>query len=313
MKNIFLPAFLIIAVIYLNAQNNSAKPVTAKSPVILKTLYDSASYAVGLSAGNFYKQQGITKLSTTLISKGIGDILSGKKPLCDDETANKVMNKYMSPARNEKEKSITNKSASILKTLDDSASYVVGLSVANFYKQQGIAKLNTSLISRSINDIQTGKKPLLSDQVANIVMNQYVRRLQEEKIKPVIDAGKKILAQNKLRPGVKTTASGLQYEVITEGNGAKPVIPDSITCHYKGTLMNGTEFDNSYARGQPITFSIIGVISGWTEGLQLMSIGSKYKFYIPYNLAYGLFDYGNIPGGSMLTFEVELLDIKKAH
>ncbi|HYM94739.1 MAG TPA: FKBP-type peptidyl-prolyl cis-trans isomerase, partial [Chitinophagaceae bacterium] len=95
------------------------------------------------------------------------------------------------------------------------------------------------------------------------------------------------------------------------GTGPKPLPSDSVTCNYVGTLINGQEFDNSYKRGEPITFGLHGVIPGWTEGLQLMSKGSKYKLYVPYNLAYGLFDYGSIPGGSTLIFEIELLDIKK--
>jgi FKBP-type peptidyl-prolyl cis-trans isomerase len=315
MKKIFLFALVFITITSLNSQNN---PVTVKQgagkPVsVLKTLNDSASYAVGLSVANFYKQQGITKLNTTLVSTAINDVLTGKKPLCDDETANKIMNRYMAGEREAIVKPTAGKPISILKTLNDSVSYVVGMSVANFYKQQGIPKLNAALVSRSINDIQAGKKPLCSNEMANVVMNRYMSKLQEEKAKPAIDAGKKFLAQNRLRPEVKTTSSGLQYEIITQGAGAKPVATDSVTCNYKGTLLNGTVFDDSYARGQPITFALNGVIRGWTEGLQLMNIGSKYKFYIPYTLGYGPFDYGNIPGGSTLTFEVELLDIKKAH
>jgi FKBP-type peptidyl-prolyl cis-trans isomerase len=198
-----------------------------------------------------------------------------------------------------------------LKTLNDSASYVIGLSVANFYKQQGITKMNASLVARAINDVLTGKQPLCSDQVANSVMNSYMTKIQSQKSKGAIDSGATFLAQNARKAGVKTTASGLQYEVITEGTGPKPSATDSVTCNYKGTLLNGTVFDNSYDRGEPITFALNRVIPGWTEGLQLMSIGSKYKFYIPYQLAYGASDYGPIPGGSTLTFEVELLNIKK--
>lgn len=204
------------------------------------------------------------------------------------------------------------KPALVLKNLTDSASYAVGLSVANFYKQQGVSKLNAAIVSQAINDILSGKKPLCDEGTANNIMNRYLNKQQEEKAKPVITEGQKFLAQNKLRPEVKTTASGLQYEILTEGTGPKPSRADSVVCHYKGTLLNGTEFDNSYNRGQPISFSVTGVIAGWTEGLQLMNEGSKYKFYVPYNLAYGAFDYGNIPGGSMLTFEVELLAVKKA-
>ena len=199
----------------------------------------------------------------------------------------------------------------VLKTVNDSASYAVGVSVANFYKQQGISKLNTTLVSKAINDIMSGKKALLDDATANNVMNSYMSRLQAEKSKPTIEMGQKFLAQNKLKPGVKTTASGLQYEVITEGTGIKPTAVDTFVAHYRGTYIDGKEFDASYNRGQPLTYPVTQVIPGWTEGLQLMSVGSKYKFYIPYNIAYGAFDYNGIPGGSMLIFELELLDVKK--
>jgi len=201
----------------------------------------------------------------------------------------------------------------LLKTLNDSASYAVGISVANFYKQQGLSKLNATIVSKAINDL-LGNKPLLFDDVtANNVMNKCLTEIQAEKSKPTIEAGQKYLAQNKVKPGIKITASGLQYEIIKEGGGQKPVAADSVTCHYRGTYIDGTGFDNSYDRGAPTTFSLNGVIRGWTEGLQLMSVGSKYKFYIPYTLGYGAFDYNGIPGGSALIFEIELLDVKKTN
>ena len=125
-----------------------------------------------------------------------------------------------------------------------------------------------------------------------------------------VESGEKFLAQNKSKPGVKTTASGLQYEVITEGKGKKPTAADTVEVNYKGTLIDGTEFDNSYKRGQSISFPLNGVIRGWTEALQLMPVGSKYKLYIPNQLGYGMNDTGPIPGGSVLVFEVELLNIK---
>lgn len=198
----------------------------------------------------------------------------------------------------------------VLKTLDDSASYAVGVSVANFYKEQGVNKLNTALVSRAINDILGGKTPLLDNNAANTVMNNYMSMLQQQKSKPNIEAGEAFLAKNKKRPEVKTTASGLQYEVLREGTGEKPTsAQDSVTCHYRGTFIDGKGFDNSYDHGQPITFSLSGVIPGWTEGLQLMTVGSKYKFYIPYTLGYGPYDFMAIPGGSCLVFEVELLNV----
>lgn len=198
-----------------------------------------------------------------------------------------------------------------LKTFQDSVSYAFGMSFANYYKSQGVKNISTAYLTKAVNDVFSGKKVLLNDEAANQVMNRYMFQLQGEKIKPAIDSGKAFLEANKKRPGIKTTASGLQYEVITEGTGEKPTINDSVTCHYRGTLINGLEVDNSYKRGQPITFSLRGVIPGWTEGLQLMPVGSKYKFYIPYNLAYGEFENGPIPGGSTLIFEVELLAVKK--
>lgn len=200
-----------------------------------------------------------------------------------------------------------------LKTLMDSASYVMGVSFTNFYKEQGITipNLNAAIVAKAITEALAGKPSMIDNATANIVMNKCLNMLQEEKIKPAIEEGKNFLAKNKLRPGVKTTASGLQYEVVREGTGQKPSAVDSVTCNYKGTYINGIEFDNSYSRGAPITFSLGGVIRGWTEGLQLMSVGSKYKLYVPYTLGYGAYDYNGIPGGSTLLFEIELLEVRK--
>jgi len=127
----------------------------------------------------------------------------------------------------------------------------------------------------------------------------------------MMDAGKKFLEDNAKKAGVKTTASGLQYKVITEGTGKKPKATETVTVHYRGTLIDGTEFDSSYKRGEPISFGLNRVIAGWTEGLQLMPTGSKYEFYIPYNLAYGERGAGGvIPPYAALIFEVELLGVK---
>jgi len=217
---------------------------------------------------------------------------------------------------NSKTKTTTQKTTSaapvqpILKTLEDSANYAIGMSIANFYKQQGLTKINSAIVSRAINDLMAGKSLMLSDAEANNCVNNYLNRMQVLKSKPNIIAGEQFLSSNKNKPGVITTASGLQYEVITQGNGPKPAITDTVVCHYKGTFLNGNVFDESYSKGQPIVFGLTGVIRGWTEALQLMPVGSKYKLYVPYQLAYGANDYYSIPGGSMLIFEVELLSIK---
>jgi len=197
-------------------------------------------------------------------------------------------------------------STPVLKTHNDSLSYAIGLSVANFYHQQGI-KLNTAIVSKACNDVLEKKKTLLTDDQANLLFMCH----SNPQICVNVKEGEKFLAQNKKNPNIKTTASGLQYEVIKAGTGVKPIATDTVVVNYKGTLTNGNEFDNSYKRGEPASFALNGVIRGWTEGLQLMPVGSKYKFYVPYQLAYGLNDMQAIPGGSVLVFEVELLDVKK--
>ncbi len=201
----------------------------------------------------------------------------------------------------------------VLKTTNDSISYVLGEIAAFNLVQQGLGeiKINNTVFMRALNDILGKKQTLLDDVTANVLLNNYMVKLQQEKCKPAIDEGNKFLAQNKLKPGIKTTASGLQYEVIAEGQGIKPAAVDTFVAHYRGTLLNGTEFDASYNRNQPLTLGVSQVIPGWTEGLQLMPVGSKYKFYIPYNLGYGVMGQGQIPGGALLIFEVELLDVKK--
>jgi len=195
-----------------------------------------------------------------------------------------------------------------LKTLEDSANYAMGLSVANFYKQQGVTKINSTLVTRGISDAMSGKPALLND--AQTVLMTYLDKQQMTKSKPNIDACNNFLAANKNKQGIVTTASGLQYEVITQGSGPKPTDKDTVVCNYKGTFLDGREFDNSYKRGTPIEFAVTRVIRGWTEVLQLMPAGSKYKVYVPYQLGYGNSDYNGIPGGSLLIFEIELLSVK---
>ncbi len=207
-------------------------------------------------------------------------------------------------------KKTTQPTASVLKTLGDSASYAIGVSVANFYKQQGMTNLNAAVVSKAINDVLTKKTPLLNESDANNAMMKYMGQAQQSKAKPNIEAGEKFLAANKAKPNVKTTPSGLQYEVLVQGNGPKPTVNDTVVCNYAGTLLNGTEFDNSYKRGEPISFPVTGVIKGWTEALQLMPVGSKYRLWIPQQLGYGTNEAGPIPAGSLLVFDVELLSIK---
>jgi FKBP-type peptidyl-prolyl cis-trans isomerase FklB len=289
-------------------------PKVTTPPQLLKTLNDSASYAIGLSIASFCKQQGITRPNTALVTRSCSDVLDNKPALMSDAVSNDVINKLLAAGKvvpNPATKPVNSKT--LLKTTIDSVSYAIGLNHASFFKQQGVTKLNIPLINKAVTDV-LGNKPLLfNDRTANAVMNKLLIQIEENKVKPTIDAGNTFLANNKKRPEIKVTPSGLQYEIITEGTGIKPTIADTFVCNYRGTLIDGTEFDASYNRGQPLVMPVTQVIRGWTEGLQLMAVGSKYKFYIPYNLGYGAF--GNppaIPGGAALIFEVELLDVKKS-
>jgi FKBP-type peptidyl-prolyl cis-trans isomerase len=190
----------------------------------------------------------------------------------------------------------------VLKNSNDSVSYAIGLMVANFYRQQGIKNLNTNLVSKACSDVYGNKQALLTEKDANLALMRYMNPALTKNI----EQGEQFLAANKKRAEVKTNPSGLQYEVLVQGQGPRPAITDTVTVNYVGTLVNGKEFD----KNNGITFALNGVIPGWTEALQLMPVGSKYKLYLPYQIAYGLNDNGPIPGGSVLVFEVELVSIK---
>lgn len=210
----------------------------------------------------------------------------------------------------------------VFKSQNDSLSYSIGMSLASFYKQQGITNINTTLLNRAINDIKAGKTLLTEEQMTACV-NNFLQKKQLEKMETsrkanagIIEAnhkaGEAFLAENKTKPGVVTTASGLQYQIIKEGTGPKPLPTDKVKCHYHGTLLDGTVFDSSVDRGEPIDFQVTGVIQGWVEALQLMPVGSKWKLFLPANLAYGDNAAGpKITPGSTLIFDVELLDIVK--
>lgn len=199
-----------------------------------------------------------------------------------------------------------------LKTANDSISYAFGISLGQYMKSQNIDNINYAMLNKAIESSIKGTPTLMDANQANHVMG----RLAESKTKAAaageIAKGRAFLEQNKNKPGIIQTASGLQYEIITKGTGEVPKKTDTVIAHYAGSLLSGKEFDNSYKRGEPLTIPVSGVIPGWTEALQLMPVGSKWKLYIPSSLGYG--DYGagqDIPGGATLVFEVELVGIKK--
>ena len=193
----------------------------------------------------------------------------------------------------------------------DKISYALGLSMGQNLMGSGVTSLNYQDLAQGIEDVLTKQQPKITYQEAQQVLGQFFQEL-EAKIAGAAKAdGEKFLAENKKREGVQVTASGLQYEVLEATIGQKPKATDTVKVHYEGTLIDGTVFDSSYERGEPIEFPLNGVIKGWTEGLQLMSVGSKYKFFIPYQLAYGERGAGQqIPPYAALIFTVELLGIE---
>jgi FKBP-type peptidyl-prolyl cis-trans isomerase FklB len=203
-----------------------------------------------------------------------------------------------------------------LKTQQDSISYMIGMDIGKNLQAQSI-DVDPDLLAQGIKDV-LANKTMMTDQEAQHVAQQLQSRMmakQEEKMKESSEKNKKegdaFLAANKKKPGVVTLPSGLQYKVIKKGTGKKPKETETVSVHYRGTLIDGTLFDNSYDGGQPVTFPVNGVIKGWTEALQLMPVGSKWELYIPSNLAYGEQGVGQVIGPNQtLIFEVELLSVK---
>lgn len=189
-------------------------------------------------------------------------------------------------------------------------SYALGLMMGNNFRSSGVKGLDINVFSQAIDDVLKGNSLEMSYDEAKQTMNSFFTRMQEEKLILNKKAGEEFLRINKERPGVKTTNSGIQYEVLKEGNGAKPKAAEQVKVHYEGKLIDGQIFDSSIKRGEPATFGLNQVIPGWTEALQLMPVGSKYRIYIPSELGYGEKGAGEmIEPNSTLVFDVELLDI----
>jgi len=197
-----------------------------------------------------------------------------------------------------------------LKTEIDSVSYAIGLSVAQNLKSQGFEDLNTEAFMVAMTGTYNNEDPKLNPEELDLIIRNYMTKKSERDLAVNKEKGEKFLKENATKSGVKVTASGLQYKVITEGTGAKPTAENEVEVHYHGTLIDGTVFDSSVDRGETISFPLNRVIPGWTEGVQLMSVGSKYIFYIPSELAYGERGSGQIGPNEALIFEVELFGIK---
>lgn len=199
-----------------------------------------------------------------------------------------------------------------LKTKIDTVSYALGANIAENLKQQGFENLSIDAFAQAFKDVAAKKQLLVTSEQARGILNEYFAQLQQEKANKNLAEGQKFLEENKKKPGVVTLPSGLQYQVIKEGDGPTPKATDKVTTHYHGTLIDGTVFDSSVERGQPATFPVNGVIQGWVEALQLMKVGSKWRLFVPSNLAYGERGAGESIGpNTALIFEVELISISQ--
>ncbi|MCI5758066.1 MAG: FKBP-type peptidyl-prolyl cis-trans isomerase [Alloprevotella sp.] len=192
----------------------------------------------------------------------------------------------------------------------DKISYALGMVIGHNLKSMNVGQISSADFAQAVADILDGKQPAMADAEAQQLVQKHLQECQENQGKAVREAGEAFLAENAKKDGVVVLPSGLQYTVLREGTLRKPKATDSVECHYEGRLIDGTVFDSSYKRGQSATFPLNGVIAGWTEGVQLMGEGAKYRFFIPYHLAYGERGAGgSIPPYAALVFDVELVKV----
>jgi FKBP-type peptidyl-prolyl cis-trans isomerase len=205
----------------------------------------------------------------------------------------------------------------VLQTPKDKTSYAIGINIGKSMQRDGV-DISPKILARGLEDALASGKQLMTDEEVKATLTAFqtdMRKRQMEKMQAVAEANKKqgdeFLAANKSKEGVITLPSGLQYKILQQGTGPKPSATDSVVCNYRGTLINGTEFDSSYKRGQPATFAVGGVIKGWTEALQLMPVGSKWQLFIPADLAYGTRGQGPAIGpNATLIFDLDLVSIQ---
>lgn len=296
--------------------------------VNLNNYTDSVSYLMGMEIAHNLQKEGV-RLNVAILSAGVEDVINRVEARLTptqrmnvlvglQDRAQELEQKGEGEAASEKNAEklygkVSSNPPTKIKTVNDSVSYCVGFNIGDEIRQQHLG-LNTYILIHALKATALNKPSQLTEN--DILMLRM--RLQNEataeqmEMNEVKQQGETFLAENAARPGVVTLPSGLQYEVLQEGTGEKPTVNDEVTVHYRGTLIDGTVFDSSIERGEPVTFPLNKVIKGWIEGLQLMSVGSKWKLYIPSDLAYGPRGAGaRIPPNSALVFEVELLSITR--
>jgi FKBP-type peptidyl-prolyl cis-trans isomerase FklB len=274
----------------------------ASNVLALKTDKDKLSYAFGMNKGLNLRGQSIDA-DSAVIARGVKDVLAGRSTLLTSEEAQTAMKQFQDDVSKSQEQKTQQP-----RTENDKVAYAIGMDFGKLLQKLSV-DVDPNILAQGLKDALAGNKTLLAEDEAKKLQSYATFHAYEELAKP----GKAYLLANKSKPGVVTIPSGLQYKILTQGRGPKPTANDTVVCNYRGTLINGTEFDSSYKRGQPATLAVTdaGVIKGWTEALQLMPVGSKWQLFIPSDLAYG--GAGKPPDvgpEAALIFEIQLISIQ---
>ena len=304
-----------------------AVQVSAEETPTLKTQNAKVSYAVGVDWAMNFKSMGV-EVQPVHFMLGFRDVFSGEKLLMTEDDLRQAMNAFLKEVKEEQPQAKMGeqpqaKATSKATRIPENVSYAVGVEAARNLKRQG-AELDMDALAKGLRDVFFGEKLLITDREyreLRLAVNVFQAELRQKRIRARMASaenaennrkeGEVFLARNKMNEGVVTLPSGLQYKILKKGEGRKPTDADTVEVQYRGTLINGTEFDSSYKKAKPETFKVDSVIRGWTEALKLMSVGSKWQLFIPPELGYRERGTGrNIPPNSTLIFEVELLAIK---
>ena len=270
---------------------------------------DSVYIAIGVNVGTQFKSMGLTDFSEKDFVSAVNDIKDQKKPRINQFEAQQIFMSYFGAEK---------KPAETDPETISKISYIMGLNLGSGFERMSMKGFDYDRFASFIKDVIKGKDFKLETAEAQKTVKNFFtevgkrqQMVMAERGKVAVVAGKKFLEENAKKEGVVVLPSGLQYKVVKQGKGKKPTAENTVICHYEGTLTDGTVFDSSIKRGEPATFPLNGVIKGWTEGLQLMEEGAKYRFFIPYDLAYGERGAGiDIPPYSALIFDVELIEVK---
>jgi FKBP-type peptidyl-prolyl cis-trans isomerase FklB len=293
---------VILAVVFLAAQ------VNAEETPVLKTENDKVSYAIGIDMARNFKSSGI-QVDLDALVMGMRDVFSGEKLIMSNVDLLVALGVYQEELNQGKGRKLTGY-----------VSYAVGVDMARKFKPLGI-ELNVDVLAKGLRDFFAGETLLMDGHELRLTLNKLQselkqrraqsRRVQAKGGENTRKEGEAFLARNKTKEGVVTLPSGLQYKILKTGDGKKPKEADTVEVNYRGTLINGTEFDSSYKRKQSASFKVMGVIPGWREALKLMPVGSRWQLFIPPQLAYGAWGKGDQIGpNATLIFEIELLAIK---